>query len=170
MTQGISATLGLFSVPALLALPSANNASTAFAELTRTTGVIRTLAGISATTFLAAFVFAPEDLRHPYLLWSTLLVGASGCFDLFLGQTAAPVVVATKKAKEPRRRMDASYEMVGDSTSEGKLSDYLAEETVNGEELRKAMVQFATTEKIRYAVSSMGFVLSLVGLWGDGPW
>lgn len=158
-------------MPALLSLSSANNASAAFTQLNRTVGVIRTLSGISAATFLAAYIFAPDNYRHPYLIWSTLFVTAGGFFDLLVGPSS-PAAVVEKKPKDVKgkKHMEASYELLGDTISESGLSDDVSEEAVNGEELRSAMVGFGRTEKIRYAISSVGFVLSLVGLWGDGPW
>ncbi len=67
-------------------------------------------------------------------------------------------------------KMEASYEILGDNTSEGGLSDEVLDEDINGEELKALMAGFALQETIRHGVSTIGFVLSLVGLWGDGPW
>jgi len=171
----VSYTLNNIAVPALLALPSAASASTAFAELnTRAVKTLRALAGFSAASFLSAYAFSPRGVRHPYLLWTTLIVAASGSFDLLLSPKAGPSVAALKerarKDKRGKARLEASYEVLGDSNSEAGISDEGSEEDVNGEEVRSEMVAFKSAQAIRFYLSGAGFVMSLVGLWGDGAW
>jgi autophagy-related protein 33 len=172
----VSYTLNNIAVPALLALPSAASAATAFAELnTRAVQTVRALAGVSAASFLAAYAFSPRSVRHPYLLWTTLIVAASGSFDLLLPSSkAGPSVAALKerarKEKRGKARLEASYEVLGDSTSEAGISDEGSDEDVNGEEVRSEMVAFKSAQAIRFYLSGAGFVMSLVGLWGDGAW
>ena len=38
----------------------------------------------------------------------------------------------------------------------------------NGEEVRKGMEQFQLTQALRAAISGLGFLMSVVGIWGDG--
>lgn len=64
--------------------------------------------------------------------------------------------------------MDASYEVVGDSHSEGTTSGEEVEEEVNGEEVREALKSFMTSQVARTAVAGIGFVMSVIGIWGDG--
>ena len=66
--------------------------------------------------------------------------------------------------------MDASYEVLGDSNSEGTASgeEMEPEEDVNGEEVRQAMEGFLTSQIIRTAIAGVGFAMSIVGIWGDG--
>jgi autophagy-related protein 33 len=171
----MSYTLNNIAIPALLALPSAANASTAFTELnTRAVQSLRALAGFSAACFLSAYTFSPRGLRHPYLLWTTLIVAASGSFDLLLKPKPGPSIAALKersrKDKKGKARLEASYEVLGDSNSEAGISDEGSEEDVNGEEVRSEMVGFKSTQAVRFYLSGVGFVMSLVGLWGDGAW
>jgi autophagy-related protein 33 len=65
--------------------------------------------------------------------------------------------------------MESSYEVLGDSHSEGtSASDEGEEVDVNGEELRSAMEGFRLSQSVRLALAGTGFVMSLVGIWGDG--
>lgn len=65
--------------------------------------------------------------------------------------------------------MEASYEVLGDSHSEGtgSTSDE-GEEEINGEEVRSAMEGFKFSQSVRAGISAVGFAMSVVGLWGDG--
>jgi autophagy-related protein 33 len=64
--------------------------------------------------------------------------------------------------------MDASYEVLGDSNSEGAGSASEAEEEINGEEIRSAMEGFRFSQSVRAAISGAAFLMSVVGIWGDG--
>jgi autophagy-related protein 33 len=67
--------------------------------------------------------------------------------------------------------MDSSYEVLGasDRDSEGTLSgNEEAEEDVNGEEIRERMEGFMMGQVVRTAVAGVAFVMSVVGIWGDG--
>ena len=66
--------------------------------------------------------------------------------------------------------MDSSYEVVGavDRDSEATLSGEEMEEDVNGEEVRQRMEWFQLRQVTRTAVAGIGFMMSVVGIWGDG--
>jgi len=64
--------------------------------------------------------------------------------------------------------MDASYEVVGDSHSEGTTSGEEIDEDVNGEEVREALKGFMTSQVVRTAIAGIGFAMSVIGIWGDG--
>lgn len=64
--------------------------------------------------------------------------------------------------------MEASYEVLGDSHSEGTSASDEAEEDINGEEVRNAMEGFKLSQSVRTAITAVAFAMSLVGLWGDG--
>jgi autophagy-related protein 33 len=64
--------------------------------------------------------------------------------------------------------MEASYEVLGDSHSEGTSASDEGEEDVNGEELRSTMEGFGLGQSVRLVLAGVGFAVSLVGIWGDG--
>lgn len=70
--------------------------------------------------------------------------------------------------------MDASYEVLGssDRDSEESISEeepeVEVEEGVNGEEVREQMEGFRQSQIIRTAIAGVGFMMSVVGIWGDG--
>ena len=43
-----------------------------------------------------------------------------------------------------------------------------ADATINGEEVRAGMEQFQIAQAVRAGISGLGFLMSVVGLWGDG--
>lgn len=66
--------------------------------------------------------------------------------------------------------MEASYEVLGsggsDVHSEG--TDVGGEEEVNGEEVRARVQAFLKKQVLQTAVTAVGFVVAVVGIWGDG--
>ncbi|TVY73461.1 hypothetical protein LSUE1_G005442 [Lachnellula suecica] len=172
--QGLSYTLSTLTVPTLLTLPSATSASRAFTNLSSLSLIhLRALAGISSSSFFLAYLLSPRSQKHPYLLWTTLFVGASGLTDFILRPTPS-----AKPASKPRQRdrkgkgrqMDASYEVLGasDRDSEGTVSGEEMEDDVNGEEVRGQMEGFMMSQLARTAIAGVGFMMSIVGIWGDG--
>lgn len=174
--QGLSYTLSTVALPSLLSLPSASSASHAFTHLTtRALTDLRILAGISTSSFALAYALSPRGARHPYLLWTALFVAASGLTDLVLRPQSTRTIASAREADRaraasqgPRRALDASYEVLGDSHSEGQGSASESDEDVNGEEIRAAVEQFRLGQTVRAAVSGIGFAMSVVGIWGDG--
>jgi autophagy-related protein 33 len=78
--------------------------------------------------------------------------------------------------------MEASYEVLGSSTStsahsdEGTVSgeDIEGEEEaatvqdINGEEVRTEVEGFLKKQMVQTAISGLGFLMAVVGIWGDG--
>ncbi|PSS27856.1 hypothetical protein M430DRAFT_92884 [Amorphotheca resinae ATCC 22711] len=176
LLTGLSYTLSTLTLPTLLTLPSATSASRAFADLaTVSLTHVRALAGISSSSFLLAYFLSPRNQKHPYLLWTTAFVASSGFMDLILRPSSTKAIADSRTAqktgekKGKARQMDASYEVLGhDSNSEGTVSGEEMEEEVNGEEVRGQMESFMTSQIARTVVASVGFAMSVIGIWGDG--
>jgi len=185
--QGLSYTLSNLTIPTLLNLPSAKTASKTFDELTtEAKSYIQTLGTVSGSAFALAFLLSPRNFHHPYLLYTSLLVFGSRLVTsdlvapyLSLGpapsSSAAPAssVAASKQKKEraARARMEASYEVLtSDAHSEGTSGEELEteEEGVNGEEVRARVATFLKKQMVHTAVTGAGFLLAVVGIWGDG--
>lgn len=196
-------------MPTLLTLPSASTASRAFQTLTTTARThLRTLAGISSSAFFLAFALSPRSFRHPYLLYTSVLVAAS---RLVVTDAVAPYLFtlpqpqsqsqqsAASRQQPPRRdpqqraaaaaarRMEMSYDMIGsdvhseatlDSASDRSVEDDSAAaaaaahptspDNVNGEEVRGEVEGFLKKQAVSTAVAGLGFVMAVVGIWGDG--
>jgi autophagy-related protein 33 len=73
-----------------------------------------------------------------------------------------------QRKKDKNGKMEASYEVLGDSHSEGTSASDEAEEDINGEEVRDAMEGFKLSQSVRTVITAVAFAMSLVGLWGDG--
>jgi len=180
---GASYTLSTFATPSLLELPSASAAAKAFRSLSTTaTTQLNALSGVAGSAFLLAFALSPRGFRHPYLLYTSLF-----CFGTRLTDYAAPYVfggpspgahptslkrsasVRGRKGKRAARRMDTSYEDLGNSHSdEGAASGEELEEETNGEEVRSEVDTFVKNQLMQTAVSAIGFAMAVVGIWGDG--
>lgn len=73
-------------------------------------------------------------MRHPYLLWTSLVAAGSGLVGFHIDR-------------------DITDEEV---------------EEVNGEQVERKTRERQWTEFGRTALSGFGFVMSVVGIWGDG--
>ncbi|KAL1836573.1 hypothetical protein VTJ49DRAFT_4913 [Mycothermus thermophilus] len=121
---------------------------------------------------------AASDLAAPYLLF--LGPATSPGQSSQSARAAAVATAAAKKERErraaaARARMEASYEVLGsmgsDAHSEGSAGEELEsteDVEVNGEEVRVEVEQFLKQQIVRGAVAGAAFLLSIVGIWGDG--
>ncbi|KAE8444980.1 hypothetical protein EG329_013986 [Mollisiaceae sp. DMI_Dod_QoI] len=172
LLTGLSYTLSSLTVPTILTFPSATSASKAFSNLTTLSLThLRTLAGVSSASFFIAYILSPRSQKHPYLLWTSLFVAASGVTDLVMPVTKKPVKGARaprQKQKGKTRQMDASYEVLGASDRESEASGEDMDEDVNGEELKEELEDFLLIQVIRTCIAGAGFAMSVIGIWGDG--
>lgn len=189
LLTGLSYTLSTLTVPTLLTLPTANEASKAFRSLATTARThLRTLAGISSTAFFLAFALSPRSARHPYLLYTSVLVAIS---RLSVSDMVAPYLFAhphapaqqrqssssaPRKDRSAARRMEASYDVIGgsdahsDSASDRSIEEdaATADSSFNGEEVRGEVESFLKKQVVSTATAGLGFLMAVVGIWGDG--
>ena len=165
--QGVSYTVSNITLPSLLRLPSSSSASHAIASINESLQTpLLTLSSLAAVPFFLSFVGSPRSLRHPYLLYTSLLAVLSTAVPRFLPQPAARPAAA-KKPAVPRPRMDASYEVLGDVQSETASEEELVDD-VNGEEVRAEVQSLSRSFATRGGFAAIGFVMAVVGIWGDG--
>ncbi|KAH9221535.1 hypothetical protein DL95DRAFT_355475 [Leptodontidium sp. 2 PMI_412] len=176
LLTGLSYSLTTLTLPTLLTLPSATSASKAFANLNASSLLhLRTLAGVSSTSFLLAYLLSPRSQKHPYLLWTTLFIVSSG-FTEYLVQPYMTKTTTSTRTVKPRskkgkgRQMDSSYEVLGasDRDSEGTISGEEMDEDVNGEEIRQQVEGYMKINIAKTIVAGIGFAMSTIGIWGDG--
>ncbi|KAK4191926.1 hypothetical protein QBC35DRAFT_447718 [Podospora australis] len=191
LLTGLSSTLATLTVPSILSLPSAESASRAFDSLTEAANRrIRGLSAVSAASFLLAYYLSPKPARHPYLLYTTILIYSS---QLAIADLVAPYLnlanpgpvlpsSENKKKRDERKkradaaaaraRMEASYEVLTTDVQSAPTSEddaVLSEpETENGEEVRVKVETFIKKQIVQGAVLCMAFTMSIVGIWGDG--
>jgi len=116
---------------------------------------------------------SPRSVRHPYLLYTSILVFGAELADK-LGYTSmltGPSVKSTgKKGKgiATPRGMEASYEVLGDNASAASDGAPEEDEEVNGEEIKIEVEGFLKRQLIQGTVSGLGFLMAVVGIWGDG--
>ena len=136
-------------MPALLALPSSTTAYYAFVRLQSfSLTQLRSLSAASAGSLLLAYTLSPRYGRHPYLLWTVLTVAISAGSDLWLSRDARALLM-----RENKRR---AGDVLADSPQP------------NGEEVKQHMEEFRIAQAVRAGIASLGFVMSVVGIWGDG--
>ncbi|KAI9808971.1 MAG: hypothetical protein M1826_003949 [Phylliscum demangeonii] len=144
LLTGISYTLSTITIPSLLTLPAATTAHQTFVRLqTVALAHLRALSVLSTSSFLVAYCLSPRRGRHPYLLWTALTVALSAGTDLYLGKEARKMV------------RDGDRRRAGD------------ESPANGEEVKNGMEQFQIAQAVRASVAGLGFLMSVVGIWGD---
>ena len=83
--------------------------------------------------------------------------------DLLLRPASVKTIRAIKERK-PKRGVESSYEVLGDSHSD--ISEEV--EDFNGEEVRAEMEEFRFSQVVRTGMSTVGFAMAVLGVWGDG--
>lgn len=92
--QGVSYTLSTQSLPSLLTLPSAKPAAYTLNQTARLATLhITTLSTISCVSLALAFALSPPRVRHPYLLWTSLVAAGSGALNLAMDKSMKERVV-----------------------------------------------------------------------------
>ncbi|KAK2778244.1 hypothetical protein CKAH01_03200 [Colletotrichum kahawae] len=196
LLTGLSYSLSTVTVPSILSLPSASDALRAFQNLYPSANTrLRILTGVSTASFLFAFFLSPRAFRHPYLVYASVLCLASGAAEqitpyvLSSPESSSEAIAARRQARREREdarkaariarqeaRMEASYEVLGDThsdaASDGEAAAAAAfaeeEENFNGEEIRVVVDGFRKTQIVQTAIASVGFLMSVIGIWGDG--
>ncbi|KAI0842018.1 hypothetical protein F5Y06DRAFT_258835 [Hypoxylon sp. FL0890] len=183
LLTGTSYTLSTLTIPSLLELPSASAAAKAFRSLASTaTTHLNALTTLSGSAFLLAFALSPRGFRHPYLLYTSLFCFGTRLTDyvtpsIFGEPTSSTSAAAQRRAalaqarreKQTARGMEASYEVLGDAHSdEGAASGEEVEEDYNGEEVRSEVEFFVRNQLVQTAMAGIGFMMAVVGIWGDG--
>ncbi|KAI1208875.1 uncharacterized protein F4807DRAFT_429805 [Annulohypoxylon truncatum] len=184
LLTGTSYTLSTLTIPSLLELPSASAAAKAFRSLSSTASFhIDTLSAVSGTAFLLAYKLSHRGFKHPYLLYVSVFCFATRLTDYVTPSIFGKPVSSTsaaahrraelnraRKEKQAAKRMEASYELLGEAHSDEDTSanGEEFEEDYNGEEVRSEVEFFVRNKLIQTAVSGIGFLMAVTGIWGDG--
>ncbi|ODA83815.1 hypothetical protein RJ55_02331 [Drechmeria coniospora] len=171
LLTGVSYTVSTLTLPTLLRLPSSTSASAAISSLTAALrSPVLALTALSSAPLFLSFVLSPRSVRHPYLLYTSLLAVLSTAAPRLLSpSTTCPsgrYQQAPKKASSRAPRMDSSYEVLGDVHSEATSEEDM--ENVNGEDVRAEVETFAKAYVVRTGLAAVGFAMAVLGLWGDG--
>lgn len=98
------------------------------------------LSTVSSASLLLAFALSPSRVRHPYLVWTAVVAAITGGTSFNL-------------RRFKKRGTTVSVEDGGE---------------VNGEQVEKRARNQQRAEFLRTAISGVGFVMGVVGIWGDG--
>ncbi|KAK0718046.1 hypothetical protein B0T26DRAFT_676265 [Lasiosphaeria miniovina] len=173
--NGLSYTLSTLTIPTLLGLPSASAAVGAFDSLTASAKKhLHTLTTVSASAFTLAYLLSPRAARHPYLIYTSILVLGSrlaisdlAAPYLSLGpapasssssSSAAAAAAARKQKKNraaaaaaaARARMEASYEVLHAASDEAASE----EGTTGSDDAAEADDETLNGEEVRVKVEA----------------
>ncbi|KAM6539264.1 Autophagy- protein 33 [Fusarium falciforme] len=167
LLTGVSYSISTLALPSLLRLPSSSSASQGLTILNDALKApVLALTSLASAPFLVSFFLAPRSARHPYLLYTALFATLSSVAPALLPPPAPRQVAPAVPRQSSRAKMEASYEVLGDSHSEPASEEDL--DDINGEEVRAEVETLARSYIARTALSSLGFVMAVVGIWGDG--
>jgi len=169
LLTGVSYSLSTIALPSLLHLQTAALASQTHSYIRSRSRVIqRWLSTITAGAFVAAFFLAPRRSRHPYLIYTAVLVGL-GSSPRLVDKIATKI--SRSKSSRPtlnERLARRESELAESGVMVGQSSSSDDEEDVNGEVVRNAVEKNQLVETIRTGFWGLGFLFSVVGIWGDG--
>ncbi|MCJ1307621.1 hypothetical protein MMC25_001268 [Agyrium rufum] len=161
LLTGLSYTLSTTTVSPLLSFPTPTPAWSSFQSLT----VLahrqrRALTFISWFSLTLSWMLSPRAGRHPYLLWcaSTALIGSRGV-DWWFQDDMGREMEIWERERKARKEKDGVVRKEVASTEE---------EEVNGEVVREEMVGWRKREIVRGTWAGLGFLMGVVGIWGDG--
>ncbi|KAF5006630.1 hypothetical protein FDECE_7025 [Fusarium decemcellulare] len=167
LLTGVSYSVSTLALPTLLRLPSSSSASHGLATFNAALKTpILALTSLASAPFLISFFLAPRSSRHPYLLYTALLATLSSVAPAFIPSPPPRHVAPAAPRQSSRAKMEASYEVLGDVHSEPASEEEI--DDVNGEEVRTEVEGLARTYIARTAISALGFLMAVIGIWGDG--
>jgi autophagy-related protein 33 len=165
--QGVSYSLSSITFPSLLHLPTAQLASQTHAYIrTNARAAQRYLSILSISTLTLAFILSPSRSRHPYLLWTSLIVGL-GAAPRVVEKISARIASTTRQSG-PTERASRLGELDESGVIVGQSSGSEDEDDVNGEVVRRAVQKSQLLERVKTGFWGLGFLMGVVGLWGDG--
>lgn len=160
LLTGVSYTTTTTTLPPIQSLPSAQPASNTFQHLRALAHRHQLLLStLSSTSLLLAYTLSPPRGRHPYLLWATLAIGFGYTKEIY-GSVVGRVKGKGDESRARSRTPDSSdeeWEVEGASTG-----------SLNGEAVREGMEKWRGKMVGRTAVWGVGWLVTVVGLWGDG--
>jgi len=158
--QGVSYTIATTTLPPILALPTAQPASTTFQHLRALTHRRQLiLSTLSASALSLAYILSPPRGKHPFLLWATLAVGLGYSKDIYVNLKAR----ISRKAKDSNGGASGSESGDEDWEVEGASTGSL-----NGEAVREGMERWRGKQLLRGVAFAGAWLVTVVGLWGDG--
>lgn len=108
-----------------------------------------------------AYLLSPSHARHPYLLYATLATAVgwgNEAYSKIWGKAGQKGVVNEKRGKSMRKE--------GSWTED---EEWVNEEgNVNGEVVREGMEGWRVKQGIKAGIWGVGWVMAVVGMWGDG--
>ncbi|KAL4967565.1 uncharacterized protein BDV14DRAFT_169563 [Aspergillus stella-maris] len=165
LLTGLSYSASTITVPSLNVLSTSTHASKSLKEvkrLNRRHGF--RLATVSEACLLFAYSISSRHRKHPYLIWMTTmsLIGTFGVdyyFHRDLGFSAwfhdlfSDIGPARLSKKSQKKEED--------------IVVVEAEESVNGEVVRREMEKERRMQGVRAIFSGIALSMGIVGLWGD---
>lgn len=117
-----------------------------------------------------------DGIFAPWLSLGTPARGGAPAPAADSNAVTAAAAAAARRDRAARARMEASYEVLGSDSTHSDGDDMAEEETpvapasaeVNGEEVRGEVENFIKKQLVRAGVAGVGFLVAVLGIWGDG--
>ncbi|CEL00499.1 hypothetical protein BJX68DRAFT_235582 [Aspergillus pseudodeflectus] len=166
LLTGLSYSASTITVPSLSLLTTSSGASKSLAEvkrLNRKHGL--RLANISNVCLLLAYGISPRHRKHPYLVWMVVMstIGSYGVDYWFHRESGVKAWICSVA-------QDMGYLSSRAKKTQKKEEDLVvveAEESVNGESVRREMDAERRLQGVRGIFSGIALAMGIVGLWGD---
>lgn len=143
------------ALPTLLTLPSATDARKTYKHLiANALTLTRALSTVPIASFALAYLVANKRGRHPYLLWSALLAAGALGIDYVSPAKGGADGSLSVPAQNP--------------AGQSNIDQSFSESNINGEMVESAVKARIALEVKRCAFAGVAFVMSVVGIWGDG--
>lgn len=154
-------------------------------QFVQTMRLLTALGSLASSAFILAYSQAPRTLKHPYLIYASLVTPLSSL--IYYGLLRGPVTnylrlkqLQVKESKEPRERVvseldNSVYKDLGDvlttSDEDEKAEDEEISEEVEFHLTQKTIEQTLERghlgDKVNAVLGVLGFVIATVGLYGD---
>ncbi|KAM0804203.1 hypothetical protein BDR22DRAFT_960313 [Usnea florida] len=160
LLTGVSYTTITTTLPPIQSLPSSQPASSTFQHVR--TLVHRhqlLLSTISSSSLLLAYAISPPRRRHPYLLWATFAIGLGYTKEIYAGVVGKAKTKGEESGIRSRTPDSSDEEWEVEGGSAGGM---------NGEAVREGMEKWRGKMLGRTWVWGVGWLVTVVGLWGDG--
>ncbi|TQS38228.1 hypothetical protein Golomagni_01272 [Golovinomyces magnicellulatus] len=174
LLTGFSYSMSTLILPTILSVCTSNNSSNITRPVSKSSANhLRILTFISSSSLFLAYILSPRTQKHPYLLWATLFASSSFVVDLYQCSqncshnfaTSQESVMDSKVSARIDRRLDSSYEVL--SKVNQSDDDENEEKIEHNEESHYQLKSLLLTERVRTTLTSAGFIMSIVGIWGD---
>jgi hypothetical protein len=164
-----------------------NRANAVIKDKLKTTGrLLTTLGTVATSAFLLAYTQAPSVLKHPYLIYASLVAPISGLVYVALAKNdlvkycQLEKLIQQQKKKQPKEAVvseldNSVYKDLGDvlttSDEDERAEDGEIEQEVefhlSQKTAQQTLERLHLGDQINAVLATTGFIITTIGLYGD---